>query len=204
MNLGTDLIILDLEISGDDIIEIGAVRFDRNGNISQDVFQSLVNSKKQLASCFVKGKGQISITELTGINWKDVQKADSFKEVMKRFTEWCFKGGTNLYLSAWGGDVPYLREQCKKHDIEYSFRGSSYDIKSFVVIHSAFHGIKFKTTGLKTMMSNWGLKWDNTYGEQHRATADSYNTALLLEKCLYEHNLSVSSIKRIYQKLGGK
>lgn len=204
LRLSSDLIILDLELSDKNIIELGAVFFDRQGGISNNVFSSLIKCDEPPSNCFVIGKGEISITELTGINWEDVKKAPTFEEAIKKFTEWKNGFSQNVYLASWGvGDVPCLRQNVENLNLDYKFRGSSYDIKSFMVIYSALCRVKSKTTSLRSMMKAWEVKWDDVYGQQHRALADAYNTALLLQKSIKTHSQQLEIIQKSLKKIGG-
>lgn len=204
MRLGYDLCILDLEmnqncpVTGNSgtIIEIGAVKFLRDGGIHPNMFSELVNPNETLGKIHSRTPGVESITDLTGITQQMVDNADQFGNVMKRFKEWCHSESKNIVLCGWGGDPYWLREQFNKNGIPYPFRGKTFDIKSMMVIINTFYNKSIKGDGLSTMMRSWELNFQDELEvlnedtgikeviklQKHRAVADAYNTALLLQK----------------------
>ena len=195
--LNHDLIIIDGEFNGEDWIELGAVRFDRNGflNTTSGVFKSLIQTDKQPLPCLTP-KGQQTIDELTGIDWDQLKIAPTFKEVIKSFNKWAKDGGSNFYLASWGaGDCFLLEQQCKKENITYPFRRSNRDIKSIVEFVSSMLNKKTKRASLLSFMYLWGVEWDEKYGKQHRALADAFNTARLLTSVVDFYSKTVHNIK---------
>jgi len=177
MRLGYDLIILDLELNHpgvdqETIIEIGAVKFLRDGGIHPETFSTLINHGGHL---------QPEIVHLTGITDEEIQdKGGLFPEAMRSFQEWATRETKNVLLAAWGGDVSCLIQHCKKCNYSFPFRRKSIEIKSVMTVFNAFLEKKVFSDGLMSIMNAWGVKWDGRYGAKHRARADAFNTAKLL------------------------
>jgi len=179
-----DLVIIDLEANqpSGTIIEIGAVRFTKDGNICSEKFSEIINPHEVLGTC----RGGISITELTGITQSMVDIADDFPKIIRRFQKYGKSLGSEFSLASWGGwDIPSLRAECVKHGISWPFRGESFDIKSMVTFYSALEGKLEKKNSLKKMMMAWNLQ---QIGTAHRALPDAENTALLLKAVIDYHN----------------
>ena len=188
-----DLIVLDLEMNqpSGTIIEIGAVRFLRDGGIHPDKFDVIVNPHEKLGVCDGGRNGAMTITELTGITQEMVDEAVDLEEAIEQMHQWVLKESKNVVLAGWGGDPYWLRTEVIKNGIQYPFRNKSFDVKSMVVFISALMGKKHKTDGLGSMMKCYELKFE---GNQHRADADAYNTARLLQKTIKDYNKFVDMI----------
>lgn len=195
MRLPYDIIIFDLEANqpSDKIIEIGAVKFLRDGGIHPEKFSTLVKIDETLGVCnggkIVDGENQgKTITELTGITDEMLSSAPEFPEAAEKFEKWAFSGSKNFILAAWGNwDVPCLRAEYERFQRPYPFRGKSFDIKSMVVWSSCMFGKKWKSDGMGSMLKCWELPFE---GSQHRAKDDAFMTARLLQKVwkFYEEN----------------
>lgn len=197
-----DFIIIDGEFNEDDWVELGAVRFDRNGFLKGDTFQSLIRTDKEPKMCQTP-RGNMTIAELTGIEWGLLRTAPEFKEVIGAFKTWAENGGKNFYLASWGaGDCFLLKKQCDDLGIEYPFRQSVRDVKSMVEFASGMLGVKFKLSSLRSFMKAWDVEWDSKYGEQHRALADAWNSAKLLQKVVKYFEDTKTSLKDVTQRLG--
>ena len=177
MRTGSDYIVIDLEINnpGSDhetIIELGAVKFLRDGGIHPETFTALIKHG---------GHIQPEIVQLTGITDEEMARDGKvFPTVMAAFERWAHQGGKNVLLAAWGGDVNELHDACKTAGIDFPFRRKNLEIKSVMMIMSAFLGVKTASDGLKTIMKAWQVSWDSAFGAPHRALADAFNTARLL------------------------
>lgn len=188
-----DIIIIDLELNqpSQKIIEIGAVRFLRDGGIHPQKFDIIVNPNEQLGKCKTRERGVITISELTGITQEMVNNGTTLQNAIEKMKDWAYSESKNFVLAGWGGDPFWLHEQCLQNNIIYPFRRKSFDIKSMVVFASALMGKKIKTDGLKNMMKCFQLSFQ---GSQHRADSDAYNTAKLLQKCVQEYNQYINMI----------
>ena len=201
MRLGYDLIVLDMELNHpgvdqETIIEIGAVKFLRDGGIHPVTFSALIYHGRPL---------QPEIVALTGITDEEIAgKGVLFPEAMREFHTWATSESKNILLAAWGGDVPCLIEHCKKYGTPFPFRRKNIEIKSVGVFLNALHQRKIKSDGLGSMLKGWGLKWNNKYGEHHRALPDAHNTALLLQKWFTFQEEEGQKIVKALGKIGIK
>lgn len=199
--LPLDIVILDLEMNqpSGTIIEIGAVRFLRDGGIHPEKFDIIVNPNETLGTCQTRSKGTISITELTTITQEMIDKAVQLDVAIQKMHEWTSKESPNFVLAGWGGDPSWLRTEVVNKNIPYPFRNKSFDIKSMVVIIAALLGKKYKTDGLSSMMKCFNVKFEGT---KHRADSDAYNTARLLQAAIVEYNQKIDLIERGLKGLG--
>lgn len=191
--LSYDIIILDLEANqpSSKIIEIGAVRLLRDGGIHPNKFQTFVKIDEPL---------QKFIINLTNITENDLKDAPEFAEAFKMFEDWAYSESRNILLSAWGGwDIPLLRKHCEDHGVKYSFRGKTMDIKSIVVFLSMLYGKRLGSDGLGKALKKWEVKFE---GRKHRADADAYNTAKLIQKIWYHHVDQGQKIIKALNQLG--
>jgi 3'-5' exoribonuclease 1 len=103
-------IVFDLELNSkpfksiipNEIIEIGAIKLDSDLQKIDD-FQAFVKPKAFKKLCSI-------IKRKTSISQTDINNAESFKTVIKRFKEWV---GDNYILCSWGfDDVYHLRSNC--------------------------------------------------------------------------------------------
>jgi len=187
MKLPYDVIVLDLEINypndptKEEIIELGAVRFNRDGTIDPVPFTALITVSKPL---------QQEIIELTGITQEEMDsKGRCLIEVMYDFELWATKKTKNIVLGAWGADIPYLQKYLDVNLVQYNFRRKFFEAKSAMTFINALTGKK-PSNGLGGMLLAWGLEFDPLYGKQHRALADAYNTAKLLAKVGQDFNIA--------------
>ena len=201
MRTGSDFIVIDLELShpgepNETIIELGAVKFLRDGGIHPETFTALIKHG---------GHIQPEIVQLTGITDEEMAaKGKMFPTVMAAFERWAHQGGKNVLLAAWGGDVNELHDACKRSGIEFPFRRKSLEIKSVMIMMSAFLGVKTASDGLKTIMKAWQVPWDSLYGAPHRALADAFNTARLL-RAVWEAKKDIEDrFGKLGQKIGAK
>lgn len=209
MRLPYDIVILDLEANqpSDKIIEIGAVKFLRDGGIHPDRFSALVQIDEPLGVCnggvIVDGKNQgKTITELTGITDEMLASAPSFNEAAEKFEKWAFSGSKNFILAAWGNwDIPCLRNEYNRFSRPYPFRGKAFDIKSMVVWTSCLYSKKWKSDGMGSMLKCWEMSFE---GNQHRALDDAYMTAKLLQKVWQHHEQHGEKIIKNLKQLGIK
>lgn len=177
MRLPYDIIVFDVEANqpSDKLIEVGAVKFLRDGGIHPDKFSTLIKIDEPLGT-LTDGR---TLTELTGITEEMLSTAPSFNDAAQKFEDWAFSGSKNFILAAWGcWDVPCLRNEYERFGRKYPFRGKSFDIKSMVVWSSALFGKKWKSDGMGSMLKCWNLSFE---GNQHRGGDDAYMTAKLLQ-----------------------
>ena len=95
-----------------EIIEIGAVALDENGEISGEF------------SCFVRPVMHPKLSDfcvkLTSIAQNDVDGAEVFVVAFARFVEWARAGDEPFALVSWGGfDPQQLQRECARAGLEY-------------------------------------------------------------------------------------
>ena len=113
-SLDSDYVVFDIETTGLSfkfckIIEIGAVRMDKAGNII-DRFSEFVNPEEPIP---------YSIEKLTSINDNMVKDADTIDKVMPRFLKFC--EGAMLVAHNATFDTTFIRVNCKRLGLEYDF-----------------------------------------------------------------------------------
>lgn len=196
MNLKFDLIVIDLEMNqpSGEIIEIGAVKYMRDGTIYPEIFQQYVSITDDLSPDIIK---------LTGItnNKLNEKGLDLFSAVLK-LREWAVKETKNVILAGWGSDVAYLRRAVEGLQKDWQFRGMSVDIKSFLMLYTGMLNIKPESKGLNGYLQAHGLVFDNVYGNAHRAASDAYNTARLLQKVVKDFEDTKTVLLGVWKKLG--
>ena len=199
MNLGFDIVVVDLETNGlnGSIIQIGAVKLKRDGIISGDTFNSYVKCQQEP----LKTQGGISIDKFTGIDFEDLKQAPSLYSVTKDFESWALKDTKNIYLSAWGDDIYFLKSRWDWVG-NWPFRDGTFDIRSMAIMAAILKGGKLPPLGLESLMKHFSLPWNNMYGNPHNALADAFNTAVLLSHIIHEHKINLSMILRKLKQIG--
>ncbi|PZE21744.1 3'-5' exonuclease [Paenibacillus xerothermodurans] len=155
-------IVMDLEFNGRkhydiypmEIIEIGAVKLDRNLNII-DTFQSYIKPKFEVNRFALK---------FCGIEKATLQKSDCFTDVISRFIDFC---GDDYKLFAWGGsDFFNLFVDCKVNSLDNQWLNRLIDLTQF------YDG------GLQQALEAHGL---TALGQHHSALDDALNAAQLVK-----------------------
>lgn len=158
------LVSLDLETTGldagkDAIIEIGAVKFDRDGIL--DEYQTLINPKRQIPS---------QITKLTGITNAMVRGAPTIKEVLSELRS--FVGSHPVVGHNVGFDLSFLR----KHDLFVSNQAiDTYEMAAVVKPSAGRYN-------LQALRQAYNIPLDAT----HRALADAKVTYAVFKKLYAE------------------
>ena len=154
-----------------EIIQIGAVMLDEN-----------LNYISEFASFVKPVYGQISdeITELTGINDKTVEHADTFSTAFYKF--YCWAGNDDITIFCWSdSDYKQLWDEiyvkAKGHDEYREFLRSFVDLQAVLgTVLSAE-----KAISLDAALEICHLKFK---GQRHSALFDAYNTARILFKMI--------------------
>jgi DNA polymerase III alpha subunit (gram-positive type) len=185
MKLTQDLIVFDLETtsktnedgtqSNDNIIQIGAVYLKRSDNKKYEIidhFNELIKPKDETISPF--------ITELTGISNEMVEDKDYFDVAAFKFYDWVKKNGNikSTRLCAWGTyfDVPILRKHYQKHNINYPFSGTAYDVKTWACLWMMLSGRRADKLSVETVARIMAITPEGKY---HNAHVDAQTTALI-------------------------
>lgn len=201
MRFGFDIVVLDLELNNpnqdnETIIEIGAVKFLRDGGIHPSIFTRVISIEEPLSPYII---------ELTGITDQEIRNSGvSLAEAMNDMEAWAKTESKNIVLGSWGSDVHYLRQYCKDRGINWPFRGKAIDVKSIAIWLNAMFNLPRKSDGLGSTMGAWELEFDTQYGQRHRALPDAYNTALLMQRFLSAHKDEGDKILKSLSKLGIK
>ena len=175
-NLKTDLIVFDLELNqpSNSIIEIGAVILNRHGKLADCAFQTYVSLHKERLNP--------EITELTGITEGKLLHAPDIWEAVKSFRDWGLSyRSSNLTLACWGPDVWMLQQQCEKWGINFPFRRSWLDIKTFAHFQNAFREQMPKKGGLGKTANFINVP---VHEPRHRALNDAITTARVAEELI--------------------
>lgn len=115
--------------------------------------------------------------DLTGIQQKDVDAAETFPVANSKFMEFLKPYSDNSIFVAWGtGDHKQLEQDAKLHQVEYCVTMPTMNLKSYF---SAL-GFAKKGFGLKKAMNILGIHQDGA----HRALVDALNTAKLIKPML--------------------
>jgi len=179
-------VILDLETTGrypywDEITEMAAVamRFDQDAQEWQPAsdnheFVSLVKTKRRIPA---------EVTKLTGISNKDVEMADEFTVVWKRFGEWVREQraedesflliGHNLFMF----DLPILARQLGQDQAQ--------QVLDELGITKAFDTLKWARKNLSLKSNKLGHVYEHITGQKlddaHRALVDARAVSSIMQ-----------------------
>lgn len=169
-------IVVDLEAtcwdgwdkSQNETIEIGAVLVNSKKEIVSEFCEFIKPLKNPILSDFCK--------ELTTIDQADVNQAEYFSDVVKRFQTWCAQGQNEYILCSWGiYDKRQFESDCKIHGIDTNWLAYHLNLKK------QFGEIKQlrRAIGMKN-----ALKLENTplAGTHHRGIDDARNIAKIFVK----------------------
>lgn len=148
-----------------EVIEIGCVLCDLNGNI-KDKFQSFVRpEKKPLLSSFC--------TKLTSITQDDVNQAPLFAEALQLLDQWT--ASRNVLWSSWGNfDCKLLLSQQSRTAVDCLFtKGPHVNLKKAWRRTTK----QRRQNDLQSALTFHGLRFE---GVPHRAISDAENTARLM------------------------
>ncbi len=169
-------IIFDLEATCDEnrpnfdneIIEIGAVQFEDKVRVG--TFDS-----------FIKPKVNPTLTpfckKLTTITQQDVDRADSFPDVLKKFLEWT---GNHAVFCSWGFyDKKQMIKDCIRYGLNYNFIYNHISLKhQFHKVHIA-HPVPARGVGMDAALKMLNLPLT---GRHHRGIDDAENIAKIFLK----------------------
>ena len=165
---GSAYVVLDVETTGlnthtDEIIEIGAVRFENGVEVAE--FSELINPGRPLPD---------KIVEITGITTAMLRDKRTLKEVMPEFAEFC-KGAVLVAHNA-EFDLSFFRRA-------FALIGQPFEFTSLDTLALARNQYpNFKNHKLGNICKMLGVSLTNA----HRAVHDARATALVLMKMLAE------------------
>ena len=183
LKYSTDIVVLDLEatcperdtntIERSNIIDVGAVRLDRQTLEVTGVFSELVRPRDFPI--------YPHISEFTGITPEMVEEADPFDRVGERLVQWC--GSRNKFaLAVFGAyyDVPLLRKEFNAFGLDFRkhFVGTALDIRAVSMVWLAEHHHDTSGITVERTLERMGISLDLEF---HRAVADARAEAAILQ-----------------------
>jgi len=217
MKLDRDIVILDLELHqpyGEEcdkvamktkfdhaphkqILEIGAIRLNRDGTVSDDKFEIIVKQNTTQISPFIQ--------ELTGITQEMVDSSGvEVETALTQFHAWVFAKTTNTLLTGWGDDAEFIHRAMFSAGL-YHLEIQSHrkeDIRPRVHTMAALlHCVPRKRAGLQAYLRAFGLEYDPR-PQIHRAYSDAYNTGKLFEAAALRHTQVSDNLRKSLQLLG--
>ena len=152
------------EFVGSEIIEIGAVKLNRRLEI--------IGEFNEFVKPMVYPNLSAFCIKLTSITQKDVDTADMFDVVVRRFQEWL---GEDYLLLSWGNyDRRQFLNDCTLHSLRKDWLDNYRDFKR---VYAKAKGIK--PCGMKNALIREGIQME---GIHHRGIDDARNTAKLFVK----------------------
>ena len=190
-------IILDLEAtcwpsnSGrtQEIIEIGALKLDKYGNIISD-FKSFVRPNLfNILSDYCK--------ELTGITQEEINSAPFFAGIFPKFLNWIIETGLEYRIWSWGlYDRKQFNADCEEHQLKTDWLdGKHYNLKKEFQKARTHR----RQVGMKKALNILNLKLE---GSHHRAFDDAINISKIfnMDRDVYLKNSTPSIIPIEVQK----
>ena len=151
-----------------EIIEIGAVKLDKNGRIVSRFSELVRPSAYPSVNPIIK--------KVTKLDSAQLQCAPEFPSVCADFLEWC---GDDPVFCTWGsGDLTVLRSNMDYYGLEYEFHSplTYYDVQK---LYSLQFGDGKERLALETAIVQLVLPHADDF---HRALQDAYYTA-----CVWQH-----------------
>lgn len=159
-----------------EIIEIGAVKLDSEGNKIAEFSETI---KPQ-----VYNKLNFHIQKMLGIRMSDLKHSPTFPIVAKRFLKWC---GDDVIFCTWGSqDLTELQRNISYYDMKPMSDGPImfYNLQKIYADHI---GGEAQAYNLESAVDNLGITKDIPF---HRAYADAYYTAKIMammnKDCFYK------------------
>ena len=147
------------------IIEIGAVKFDKNGVI--DTYSVLINPEKTISS---------EITRITGITNEMVADCKTFSEIAPSFLN--FINETKLVAHNATFDVNFVNAELEKTSYKNLTKGQCNALDTVKISRKVFPGLPYYK--LQYLASHFGIKVDAA----HRAYDDARVCMELFQICL--------------------
>jgi inhibitor of KinA sporulation pathway (predicted exonuclease) len=153
-----------------EIIEIGAVAVESETGLIESEFQAFVRPlRNPVLTEFCR--------HLTGITQRQVDSADDYPTMLKRFREWLAGIGECDFCS-WGFyDKNQFEQDSRFHVVEYPFAGSHRNLK---LEFAAATGAR-KNLGVGSALGRLGLEFE---GAPHRGIDDARNIARIYRELI--------------------
>ena len=158
-----------------EVIEIGAVKVDRYGEVVGTFNQFIKPTVNPYLSPFC--------IQLTSIQQEDVDRADKFPEVIEYFKDWSGIYEEDYLLASWGEfDKEIIVVNCELYKIESDW------VHTHINLRSAYRQLKKlnKPVGLKKAVRKEGFEFT---GIHHRGMSDAENLAKIFAKYVDEWEL---------------
>lgn len=155
-----------------EIIEIGALRMSPYGEVISTFSKFVRPLLNPVLSPYC--------LELTSISQIDINRANSFPEVIDHFLDWAEIDYEDYWLCSWGSfDKELLLHDCLLHDLDDEW------VDCHINIRRQYHEIKRlrRKLGLKSAVEKEGFEFT---GAHHRAFDDAENLAKIFSKYLDE------------------
>lgn len=155
-----------------EIIEVGAILMDENGNLSDKTYSDFVKPRfwPRLAD-----EGYA----ITGIRQEDVDKGINLEEAIKHLQEMAPERDT--WIVAWGdADRKVLGSVCEKYGLEYPFVWENY--VDLAEAYKAFRSLE-RRASLKRAIEENAIE---QIGILHSALDDAINAAQVMAKMMNE------------------
>jgi inhibitor of KinA sporulation pathway (predicted exonuclease) len=155
-----------------EIIEIGAFRLDRYGELQGEFNRFVRPILNPYLSPFCQ--------ELTTISQAEVDRADTFPEVIEVFQDWALIFEEEYLLCSWGNfDKQQLIQDCRLHDLDEDW------VSPHINLKRQYQEIKrlSRPRGLKRSVAAEGFEFTGTH---HRAIDDADNLVKVFRSHLDE------------------
>jgi len=172
----TDMALAETEGNLPYIVEVGAIKIDRELNIL-DTFHSLVCPPSEQYSEYSEN--------LCGITKDQLEVSPDWKEIGKLFSK--FTGFNRCRLSSWGtyADIPVLKQAYGYYGMGYPHNVVPLDAITVTSVVASFSNIKLKSLALKNVALTFGIP----VSVSHRALEDCH-TVLKIFKELNKMEIS--------------
>ena len=155
-----------------EVIEIGAVKMDLYGEIIEAFSRFVRPVLNPVLSAYCQ--------ELTSISQIDINRADTFNNVIEDFQDWIEVFDVEYLLCSWGRfDKKLLQQDCELHELESSWLDPHINVKRQ---YQEFKRLR-KPRGLKHAIEAEGFEFTGTH---HRAISDAENLGKIFLKYLDE------------------
>ena len=149
------------------VIEIGAVKFDKNGII--DTYSVLINPEKTLS---------YNITQITGITNEMVCNCPTFSEIAPSFLN--FINETKLIAHNANFDIGFITSEIEKTQYKNLSKGQCNALDTVKIARKVFPGLPYYK--LQYLASHFGIRVDAA----HRAYDDARVCMELFNLCMKE------------------
>lgn len=178
MNFGKDIVVLDLEYTGNkkesySICEIGAVLAGQNNLETKSEFEYLIKPYKE--------SFDDRAMAVHGIPKEELYKSPPLEYVLDNFQFWIAKEAKkndgNITLVTWGdSDIPFLEEAYNLLNRKYPFKKGR-NIKESAWFLLGVKDRPFNKGGLEKASRMLGIPFE---GKHHRALPDAKQTLLIM------------------------